>query len=310
MNFKPADFFFGLFDLLTIILPGAVLAYFFNYYYFHVLNHPQVEILPADKDELIVVFVFASYLTGHFIFIIGSQLDGFLYPPFRNFFARKNFDITYNAVMLTKEKLVQSESRKTVLMNTLPEKKKKSLSEYFTVKDSNEKIERDLKDSLKGKLFRPKRFWIVLKFEYYRKLKPRLNKILREIFFVRQEIEPDENSMQRFKKAKEIELINTFKWAKLILEIKQPSMLDEIKRFEVTSKFFRSLLVVLMIILVFQFHPYNLMGIIICITLAILSLWRYAEQRYKSTLTAYESILALSNFVPELSDEENKTFDA
>lgn len=72
MNFEPQKFVIGLIDFFSILLPGALLTY---------LLKDKAGPLFLGGDQKIVgtegwmVFLFSSYLLGHFIFLLGSWLD-------------------------------------------------------------------------------------------------------------------------------------------------------------------------------------------------------------------------------------------
>ncbi len=82
MNFEPQKFFIGLVDFFSVWLPGAILAYLltisppFGGYF----RPPGSDGLGAEGWA---VFLVASYLLGHFIFLLGSRLD-VLYDHLRN----------------------------------------------------------------------------------------------------------------------------------------------------------------------------------------------------------------------------------
>src|SRR5260221_4143486 len=83
MNFEPQKFFIGLVDFFSIILPGALLTYL-------VKDELGPRLLGDGYDGLSsieggLVFLFSSYLLGHFIFLIGAWfLDDYCYDPIRN----------------------------------------------------------------------------------------------------------------------------------------------------------------------------------------------------------------------------------
>jgi len=82
MNFEPQKFFIGVTDFFAIFLPGAVLTYLLK------VSSPcwfpeMDEYLMLQGTEAWIVFLFASYLLGHILFLIGSWLDGFAYDPVR-----------------------------------------------------------------------------------------------------------------------------------------------------------------------------------------------------------------------------------
>ena len=85
--------------------------------------------------------------------------------------------------------------------------------------------------------------------------------------------------------------INTFQWAKARLALEKPSALEVVQRFEADSKFFRSLVPLLLIVPFLQDFRSHWMFLL----LVPLALWRYMEQRHKATNQAYWFILALED---------------
>jgi 8-oxo-dGTP pyrophosphatase MutT (NUDIX family) len=82
MGFEPQKFFIGLIDFFSILLPGALLAYMCIHWGVLLLfNGPRL--YPLNDAEHWMVFLFASYLLGHLIAIIGSILDDVLYDPMK-----------------------------------------------------------------------------------------------------------------------------------------------------------------------------------------------------------------------------------
>ena len=73
MNFEPQKFFIGLIDFFSILLPGALFTYLFkDYLGLWFLGSEYKQIAGTEGG---VVFLFSSYLLGHFIFLLGSWLD-------------------------------------------------------------------------------------------------------------------------------------------------------------------------------------------------------------------------------------------
>jgi hypothetical protein len=91
------------------------------------------------------------------------------------------------------------------------------------------------------------------------------------------------------------EAINTFQWAKCRLALAYPAALAHVQRFEADSKFFRSLFVVLLILFVSFSISLHVWFAIACLLMAGAALWRYGEQRFKSTRQAYWYIIALES---------------
>jgi len=90
--------------------------------------------------------------------------------------------------------------------------------------------------------------------------------------------------------------VNVFQWCKALLNVESPASLAIVQRFEADSKFFRCFTVVMLLLLVvwpWQ-HQWPSAGIPVVLGLLLLALWRYMEQRYKSTNQAYWSVITLT----------------
>lgn len=82
MGLDPQKFFIGLIDFFSILMPGAMLAYLCKDGAAAWFGAP----LPyrLDGSEAGGVFLFASYLLGHFAFLISSLLDEWVYDRARS----------------------------------------------------------------------------------------------------------------------------------------------------------------------------------------------------------------------------------
>jgi 8-oxo-dGTP pyrophosphatase MutT (NUDIX family) len=81
MNFEPQKFFIGLVDFFSILMPGAVLTYIAkDRVAFALLGQQSFHL---DRTEAWMLFLFVSYLSGHFLFLLGAVLDEWLYDPLR-----------------------------------------------------------------------------------------------------------------------------------------------------------------------------------------------------------------------------------
>ena len=75
MNFEPQKLFIGLMDFFSILLPGALLTY--------LLMGEVGPVVLGDRyarlagAEAWATFLFASFLFGHLVFLLGSRLDEF-----------------------------------------------------------------------------------------------------------------------------------------------------------------------------------------------------------------------------------------
>jgi hypothetical protein len=87
--------------------------------------------------------------------------------------------------------------------------------------------------------------------------------------------------------------INTYQWCKALLSIAHPPGLVAVQRLEADSKFFRSLVVVLLVlavVCVIQIKPLLMLA---CLLGLVLALGRYIELRFKGTQQAYWFVITL-----------------
>jgi 8-oxo-dGTP pyrophosphatase MutT (NUDIX family) len=231
MNLEPQKFFIGLLDFFSILLPGALLTYvLMEWVGFHRL----------EGTEDWAVFLFASYLLGHIVFLAGSWLDDF-YDWVRGYTLNTQIE------MLTR----------------------------------------------RGNLLRwPCRALIWLVFKRERNLA-----VDRASAIKRQTLGP----------LRANDAINTFQWCKALLNIESPASFALVERLEADSKFFRSFTVVLVLLLVLWplqqiWLPEGVpiaserapVAFAVAFVLLLLALWRYMEQRFKSTNQAYWSVITLT----------------
>jgi 8-oxo-dGTP pyrophosphatase MutT (NUDIX family) len=223
MSFEPEKFFIGLMDFFSILLPGAMLTYFLQ-------DSAGRTLLGADRyariegTEAWILFLFSSYLLGHFIFLAGTWLDDVVYDPFRKG--------TY------RQQIGQLADGKTLSPRWM-----QRLARRFFKQD---------------------------------------DETLRQTLIIK----------HRYINAGASAAINTFKWSKARLTLNHPSAVASVLRFEADSKFFRSLVVVLAILIVAEGRQSRsilvagLVGI-------VLALWRYMDQRRKSINQAYWFVLTI-----------------
>lgn len=225
MSFEPQKFFIGLVDFFSVLLPGVLFTYLLrDEIASHVLNHPHWE-LATTEDAL--VFLFASYLLGHFVFLLGSWLlDGYCYDPLRK--------ATYGEQV-------------------------KNLAEGGKL--SNAWLRR-----LSQFLFNPE-----------------TDVTLRKAARIKEHyLEPLGASAT----------VNAFQWAKARLTSECPEALATVQRFEADAKFFRSLVIVLLALLPWSLWYHKTAVSIAIGPLLVLALWRYIDQRRKSTSQAYWYVIA------------------
>jgi hypothetical protein len=235
MNFEPQKFFVGLMDFFSILLPGALLTYLLADQVGPVVLGDRYGRL--DGAEAGAVFLFASYLVGHLVFLFGSFLDE-LYDWLR----------------------------------------------FYTLNHQIERIARDGQIARRRMLWWPARAFIWLVFKRERDVAVKCaERIKRKALGDRAE-----------------SAINTFQWCKAWLSAESPDALAAVQRFEADSKFFRCFAVVLIVLLVAWLWPESSlwptlergMGLAILLGLLLAALFRYMEQRNKSTNQAYWSVIA------------------
>jgi len=107
------------------------------------------------------------------------------------------------------------------------------------------------------------------------------------------------------------EAINAFQWTKCRLALTYPSALAHVQHFEADSKFFRSLFVVLLILFVSFSLTSHTWFAIACLLMAAAALWRFGEQRFKSTRQAYWYLIALESIRDDsiAASEKNEQID-
>lgn len=226
MDFVPDKFFVGLFDFFSILLPGALLTYLLKGYVAPKFLGGRYGDLAGTEGW--AVFLVASYLAGHFVFLFSSWLlDDHFYDPVRG--------ATY---MRQVRRLAKRE-----------------------------------------------------------KLSPWLARALASLLF-KQDVD---RPLFQAEKLKEYRLacseassaINTFQWCKARLALERAEAMASVQRFEADSKFFRSFVIVLCILIPWGFAVQQRPISISAAILLLPALWRYVGQRSKATNQAYWYIITL-----------------
>jgi 8-oxo-dGTP pyrophosphatase MutT (NUDIX family) len=83
MNFEPQKFFVGLVDFFSIFMPGALAVSLTKDWAARQIGLEKG--FPIQDTADVAVFLFAAYLVGHLVFLIGAKLlDDYVYDPIRN----------------------------------------------------------------------------------------------------------------------------------------------------------------------------------------------------------------------------------
>jgi hypothetical protein len=85
--------------------------------------------------------------------------------------------------------------------------------------------------------------------------------------------------------------MNTFSWAKSYLMLHWPAAAADVQRYEADSKFFRSMVLLLLVLVSMLAWKGELWLAGAALLLLVGSFWRYAERRYKSTEWAYRHVI-------------------
>jgi len=204
MKFDPGSFYLGVVDFFSIMLPGGVLAFFLSGPFQASVFGTLFPAIPPGTAGW-VIFLFAAYLLGHIVFLLGSYLDN-IYDPVRKRVWPKETDFAFQQADRLKRARLGDEAARA---------------------------------------------------------------------------------------------INTYQWARAILTLNHPTGMAEVARLEADSKFFRSLVVVLIILLVAtltnDWHQTGAVFPVLLGVFAVLSYWRYTERRYKSTEQAYRYMIVLAS---------------
>jgi 8-oxo-dGTP pyrophosphatase MutT (NUDIX family) len=245
MNFEPGKFYIGVIDFFSVLLPGALLVYLTKDWAYSSFIGGSLGNLHQTEQWLLVAF--ASYLLGHFIFLIGAAfLDDHVYDRLRAG--------TYH---------------------------------------------RQVNRLARGKKLSPRwiRFLAAQNFDY------RMDKSLGKIL---------ELKALTLNPLQAGNTINAFKWCKIRLSMTALPALAEVERYEANSKFFRSLFVVLAVLLPFSLIGKPWYASPMVLVLMLLSLWRYIGQRKKAIQHAYWSVITQEADKPDTlqrySDTRNGKF--
>lgn len=291
MSFKPNEFFIGLVEFITILLPGAVLALI-------VLlveknhpvqdNHPFYQYAFSDNTNMIfwMVIIFSSFGLGYFLSSIASGLDP-LYDGIRKQYCPYDEDLSKNF----KYNSMSSEQKGEYLRiynESLIEIKKKECAEedIFSELTEKEKVFEGYKIKFTNNYLR-KLLALIFKLDYEVKIDSS-NEEVRKI--MKTQPEAVRNAT------------NAYKWAGTILEAHYPAISEQATRIMSASKFFRSMVLVSLLFLLLQiFSQISCSFWQINLFILVLSFREYIIQRQKSVQKTYQSIVTLTYFNRPLS---------
>jgi hypothetical protein len=88
---------------------------------------------------------------------------------------------------------------------------------------------------------------------------------------------------------------NTYKFATALLCLNHETAAAEVRQFEADSKFFRSLTVLMILLLLLCWRQLSSGETAIIVLLLVACFWRYVERRWKSTRRAFEYVITVSS---------------
>lgn len=317
MKFEPQTFFIGIIDLFSIMLPGALATALVKRAVEPVL-FPAVFPTFVSESARWAVFLFASYLLGHFIFLLGSFLDEFIYDRLRT--QAKDEEAT----LLKKIKGLLDELNrdgKNGLLNQIASQVQAATDapqqEQLLMLEKIEKAVEQIRGKFVEKDEPPAALNTIHKalHQYFRNRNSRWHRfcrwLLKHLF-----AENPDLALNRVLEIKSLYVaeakgkvaINSFQWAKARLTIHCPTALVEVQRLEADSKFFRSLVVVLVPLagwLLWKAFQGNLNWLVAlsCLVFICLSFWRYVERRFKATQQSYWYVITLEGCAASSNDK-------
>lgn len=278
MNFKPKEFFIGLVEFITILLPGIVLALIILLVE---SKHPvqldrflyQYVFSEDTKAISWVAIIFSSFGLGYFLSSFASGLDP-LYDKIRKQIYPYEEDLRARFARLDQDakNLYRQFYEEHVKAANVQEKGKAT---------EDEKSFEGFRIKYRNNVFR-KALHFIFELELTIKIDSSFGEALKILL----------SQPEGVNRA-----LNVYKWAGTILEAQYPNISEQATRVMSASKFFRSMVVVSLIFLALQIFrqlPFDLWEINLLILL--LSFREYIVQRQKSVQKTYQSIVALAHF--------------
>jgi hypothetical protein len=294
MDFKPGDFFIGIIDFFSVLLPGALVTFFINaQLHNRIFGEGMLIDYTPDSVSGPIIFLFSSYVLGHIIFSIASFSDGPVYDNFlRGYFSKGKYDLAYISANLLMEKYLPQKKLKQEILSAV---KFKNRFEGPPGKSSVNHLEMYRRKQLKK-----------LNKDLYRlrnhsgnpgeKIQELKNKITKWKGYGWDELR------NMFIEDNNIEVINTFKSVCAILHLEKENILQSLMYKEANQKFFRSLYVAFLIIIIIIAIQWArgaitpsaaLTAIIVGLILSAAAIWHYGNLRFKCTQFAYEIFILM-----------------
>jgi hypothetical protein len=284
MSYKLSDFYVGVVDFFSILLPGALFTLLLkdSYIESEILNSILPEIQKGVQEW--AIFIVASYLLGHFVNLVASYLD-YVYD-FITGGKRTSYALAHYFLLM----FYCWDHAYAFIARLVRRKQEGSVPALMSRRTPVRRIRQ--------------RVLQVRNFMRKRLISGRDPKAL-PIQVMRIRNERLREAMERDLITNN-DLINAFQWAKANLMLQHATVATEVQRLEADSKFFRSLVVVLVIISIISLFKLAVPALLACIFLTILSSWGYVKRRWKSVTLAYMYYIASENMPnPEFAVDDS-----
>jgi hypothetical protein len=107
---KPSDFFIGVIDFFSVILPGALLSYFLSgMFYGKLFGEGAMFPEPTTEAAKWIVFLLAAYIVGNLIFMLASFLDATYDRVLRRWLFQSKYDLKFKTACGIREKFIKTD---------------------------------------------------------------------------------------------------------------------------------------------------------------------------------------------------------
>ena len=110
MSYKPADLFVGVIDFFAVLLPGALVVAVALPVLPDAFYGDQGIVRPVQGAAAWIAFLFAAYLAGHLLFLVGALLDSSLYDPLRRTTVRASADKAFDVAKKLRNEALGSDA--------------------------------------------------------------------------------------------------------------------------------------------------------------------------------------------------------
>jgi NADH:ubiquinone oxidoreductase subunit 3 (subunit A) len=112
MDIKPQNFFIGVIEFFSVLLPGALLTYFLmGMFYGNVFGEGKIFAPPASETVKWIIFLLITYIVGNIIFMVASFIDVSYDKFLRESFFESNNDLTYKTARSIHRKFIDTDEK-------------------------------------------------------------------------------------------------------------------------------------------------------------------------------------------------------